>query len=282
MGVIQNRQIISGVIAMKRIIVLCLAVLLVLGAAATGYCQDSITCWFPPAWKNKPDQASIIAKALEGESGILVKPRIAKSYPEILSAFSEDEANLVYVGSFVQAIIKARSLGVPLVQNINGKEMYSGILVYPKGEDPAVILKDHPENIAFAAGASSGESSAKAATGGKASVGTPNHGVTCAAVIAGKVKAGVIKNWWWKANSSRFPTLEVYEIPGISLLKNPDNVLTASKAVSDEMKKKITTAAIANKDAFGAKEMKPFDSASLDFSLELMKKGQIDPLTYTW
>ena len=267
---------------MRRIIGLCLAMSLVIGTAVSGYCDDSITCWFPPAWKNKPDQASIIAEALGSKSGILVRPRIAKSYPDILAAFSEERANLVYVGSFVQAIIKARGLGVPLVQNINGKEMYSGILVYPKGEDPTVILKNNPENIAFAVGASSGESSAKAATGGKASMGTPNHGATCAAVVAGKAKAGVIKNWWWEANSSKFPTLEVYEIPGISIKKNPDNVLTASKAVSNEMKKKITAAAIASNDAFGAKEMALFDSASLDFSLELMKKGQIDPQAYTW
>ena len=267
---------------MKKLIVLCVTVFLLLGSVVTGFCQDSITCWFPPGWKNKADKARVIAKALGDNSGLQIRPRIAKSYPEILTAFSTEEQSLVYVGSFVQAIIKARGLGTPLVQNVNGKEFYSGILVYPKGGDPAAILKNNPENIAFAVGASSGESSAKAATGGKASMGVANHGAACAAVVAGKAKAGVIKNWWWESNKDKFPTLEVYEIPNISLKKNPDNVLTASKAMPADMMLKITAAAFNSKEAFGSPEMKPFDGDSLSFSLSLMEKGKIDPLTYTW
>ena len=189
---------------------------------------------------------------------------------------------MVYVGSFVQAIIKARGLGIPLVQNINGKELYSGVLVYPKGGDPEDILKNNPDDIAFARGASSGESSAKAATGGKAAIGTANHGATCAAVKAGKHKAGVVKNWWWEANKDKYPELDMYRMPGISIEKNPDNVLTVSKAVSPDLAEKIKIAAIAGKEAFGAPEMAAFDQSRLDFSLELMKKGNIDPLTYAW
>jgi ABC-type phosphate/phosphonate transport system substrate-binding protein len=186
------------------------------------------------------------------------------------------------VGSFVQAIIKARDLGTALVQNVNGKEFYSGVLVYPKGEDPEKILRENPEKIAFAKGASSGESSAKAATSGKAEIGTANHGATCGAVKAGKASAGVVKNWWWESNKSEFPTLDMYKIPGVSVLKNPDNVLTASKAVPADIQKKITDAAIAGKEAFGAPEMEKFDQSLLGFSLELMEKGKIDPLTYAW
>ena len=67
----------------------------------------------------------MIAEALSEKTEIIIKPRIARSYPEILRAFSSEEKSLVYVGSFVQAIIHARNLGVPLVQNINGKDLYS-------------------------------------------------------------------------------------------------------------------------------------------------------------
>ena len=267
---------------MKKIIVLLISALMVLGMTVTAYSADSITCWFPPGWKNKADKARVIAKALGKNSGLQIRPRIAKSYPEILRAFSSDQQNLVYVGSFVQAIIKARGLGSAMIQAQNGKEFYSGILVYPKGGDPAAILKNSPEKIAFAVGASSGESSAKAATGGKAAMGVANHGAASAAVVAGKAKAGVIKNWWWESNKGRFPTLAVYEIPNVSLKKNPDNVLTASKAIPVDIMLKITAAAYNSKDAFGADEMAPFDSDSLDFSLGLMQKGKIDPLTYTW
>jgi ABC-type phosphate/phosphonate transport system substrate-binding protein len=246
------------------------------------YAAEGLTSWFPPAWMNKADKAREIVKALGSQSGLEIRPRIARNYPEILAAFSKNEQNLVYVGSFVQAIIKARGLGMPLVQTINGKELYSGILVYPKGQDPAAILRDSPELIAYTVGASSGESSAKAATAGKASIGTANHGATCAAVVAGKAKAGFVKNWWWEANGDKFPGLATYELPGVSVQKNPDNVLTASKAVPADVMEKITAAAISSKEVFGGREMAPLNADALDFSLELMQKGKIDPMTYTW
>jgi len=267
---------------MKRLLsLLALAVFLVvpLGQALAA---DSMTCWFPPGWKNKSDQARTIAKALSDGSGVQVRPRIAKSYPEILSAFSTADANLVYVGSFVQAVIRARNLGTPLAQSITGKEFYSGVLVYPKGQDPAAILKNSPTAIAFAKGASSGESSAKAATVGKAAIGVPNHGAACGAVKAGKAKAAVVKNWWWQANQQKFPSLAMYEIPGISKQGNPDNVLTASKAVSSAVRKKLAAAAMKNPKAFGAQKMGAFNGSALQFSLELMAKGNIDPMSYSW
>ncbi len=109
-----------------------------------------------------------------------------------------------------------------------------------------------------------------------------DYGATCGAVKAGKAKAGVVKNWWWEANKNKFPMLAMYRIPGVSIEKNPDNVLTASKAIPAYLLKKIADAAIASKDAFGAPEMAPFDQSRLEFSLGLMKKGKIDPLAYNW
>jgi ABC-type phosphate/phosphonate transport system substrate-binding protein len=255
---------------------------LIIGIPLTSLAAETLNCWFPPGWKTKPQKAKMIADQLSQKSGIAIKPRIAKNYPEILKSFSSEEQSLVYVGSFVQAIIHARELGTPLVQNINGKDLYSGILVYPKGQDPVAILKNNPEQIAFTVGASSGESSAKAATEGKASIGVANHAAAAGAVKAGKAKAAVVKNWWWDKNKDKFPMLDVYRIPEISVEKNPDNVLTASKAVSPEMCKKIAAAAVASGDAFDAPKMEPFDISRLQFSLELMEKGKIDPKAYNW
>lgn len=265
---------------MKKIFALC--AVLFFSLSTMTYSAESLTCWFAPGWKKKAPQAKAIAKALSENSGLTIKPRIAKSYPQVLTSFSSDEKNIVYVGSFVQAIINARGIGTPLVQNINGKELYCGVMVYPKGEDPETILKNNPAEIAFAKGASSGESSAKAATGGQAAIATKNHGASCAAVKAGKAKAGVVKNWWWEANKQKFPNLAMYEMPGVSIKMNPDNVLTASNSISVETREKITAAAVASKDAFGAPKMMPFNPATLQFSLDLMKRGKIDPLTYTW
>ena len=260
-----------------------LLILLFLASTGISLAADTLVCWFPPGWKSKAAEAKQITDGLTSASGISIRPRIAKSYPEILTAFSSDDANLVYVGSFVQAIIAARKLGTPLVQNINGTELYSGILIYPEGQDPNAILKDNAEDIAFAKGASSGESSAKAATAGRASIGVANHGAAVNAVKAGKAKAAVVKNWWWDSNGSKFVGMSAYDIPGVSEKKNPDNVLTASKAVPDDVAEKVKIAAIANSEAFGkGANMQSFDAGTLSFSLGLMQKGKIDPLTYTW
>jgi len=267
---------------MKKALIFLAALTMLLAFMPTAYGTETITCWFPPGWKSKGVKAKAITTALTKESGIRVRPRIAKSYPEILQAFHKEEPSLVYVGSFVQTIIHARGLGTPLVQSINGKEFYSGIMIYPKGEDPDTILKNYPDKIAFTIGASSGESSARAATNGKASFGVANHGAAARAVKAGKAKAAVVKNWWWGSNKEKFPTLTTYNIPEVSIEKNPDNVLTASKSTPADITKKITGAAIAAKDVFGAREMVPFDQQGIEFSLALMKRGKIDPLTYSW
>lgn len=266
----------------KRSLALLVAATLFILPAALHAADGGITCWFPPGWKTKAKAASAIAKSLSEKSGLDIKAQVAASYPQILEAFSSDDPSLVFVGSFVQAIIAARGLGTPLVQSINGKELYSGIMVYPKGGDPEAILRDSPAEIAFTKGASSGESSAMAATAGQAAVPVKNHGAASQAVVAGKAKAAVVKNWWWEANKSKFPGLVVYEIPGVSIQKNPDNVLTASKAISNKLQAKITAAAVGSQMVFGGEKMVKFDPAILDFSLELMKKGKIDPLTYSW
>ena len=242
----------------------------------------TISCWFPPGWASKTDQAKTITKALSEKSGIEISPRIAKSYPEILTSFATGENNLVYVGSFVQAIIKARGLGTALVQSVNGEELYSGIMIYPKGHDPETILKNNPEKIAYALGASSGESTAKAATDGKAAIGTKSHAESVNAIKSGTAAAAVVKNWWWQANQVNYPNMAAYNIPSCSKVGNPDNVLTASHALPQEARDKITAAALQSKEAFGAKSMRIFPEETLLFSLWLMKKGGIDPATYSW
>jgi len=243
---------------------------------------EQINCWFPPDWKSRPEKAQAIAKALSDGTGIAIQPIIAGSYPEILSAFSTDRENLVYVGSFAQAIIKARGLGKALVQSHNGKELYSGILIYPDGQDPQSILKEYPREIAFAIGASSGESTAKAATGGLAEISMPSHSASCEVVQSGRAKAAVVKNWWWEANQGRYPGLKAYEIPVFSRQGNPDNVLTASNAVPRASQEKIAAAAMKNSKVFGAQSVRLFEPSVLSFSLWLMEQGKIDPKTYAW
>ena len=267
---------------MKKVFASTLAAVMLLGMTLTSASAAEIKCWFSPDWSSKAQQTEEITKALSEKTGLTIKPQIAKSYPEIIKAFSTPEQNLVYVGSFVQAIIKSRDLGTALVQNIDGKELYSGVLVYTKGRNPEDILKNSSAEIAFAKAASSGETAAKAATGGKANQAKASHNEACAAVVTGRAQAAVVKNWWWETNKGKFPTLDMYKIPGISIEKNPDNVLTASKSIPADVQAKIAAAAIASSAAFGAPKMVPFDQARLAFPLEMMQKGNIDPKTYAF
>ncbi len=264
-----------------RSILKMLSALVIAFALATPAMAGDLSCWFPPNWKDKSEQAKKITDALS-KSGIAIKPRVANGYSEILTAFTADEGSLVYTGSFGQAIIRARNLGTPLVQAIDGKELYGALMIYPKGQNPEEILKNYPKEIAFAKGASSGESGAKAATDGQAAIETPGHPNAIGALKAGKAKAAFVKNGWWSGKKQDYPEFDSFEVPGVSDALNPDNILTASNKISADDREKITQAAIAAKDAFGAKEIVPFSPEKLDFTLNLMKKAKIDPLTYAF
>jgi ABC-type phosphate/phosphonate transport system substrate-binding protein len=267
---------------MKKCFTVFVFIIMLAGMCPDSYADITIHCWFPPHWLTAGPQAKAITDALSGHSGILITPRIARNYREMLEAFTAEEYVLAYAGSFVQAIIISRDLGLPLVQNVNGKHMYSGMMIYPKGEDPQSILEKYPEQIAYTIGASSGESCAKAATGGKAAIGVVSHSAAAGSVKVGKARAAFVKNWWWDENRDKFPELVEYKVPEISLEKNPDNVLTASKSVPPDLMEKIKTAAIASKAVFEADQMAPFDKSQIQFSIELMKKGKIDPMSYEW
>ena len=266
---------------MKRFVTGVVMVSMLIGLAGTAMAGD-IACWFPPDWKSKGAQAKQITDALTDKGGVVVVPRIAASYPQILDAFTAGEPCLVYVGSFVQAIIRERGIGVPLVQAVNGKEFYGSWMIVKEGEDAEAVLRESPEKISFTAGASSGESGAKAATGGKAAVRVANHGAAVNAVKAGAARAAFVKNWWWEANKEKFPGFAARQLPGISDAKNPDNVLTASKGVSEAVRGRISEAAMGLADVFGAQSMRRFDSKTLDFSVGLMHKGGINPKAYNW
>jgi ABC-type phosphate/phosphonate transport system substrate-binding protein len=244
---------------------------------------DVIDCWFPPSWKDKPAQSSAIAKVLGTGSGVVVQARIARDYAQILTAFSSDRPSMVYAGSFVQSIIVARKLGTPLLQVVDGKEMYAGILILPIGADPQAVLKDYPTRIAYAVGASSGESSAKAATDGRAALGVASHGAAIASLQAGEAKGAMVKDSWWEQRKTLHPDLVGHSIPGISIALNPDNILSASNAVPTAVQDAVKQAALAGSGVFGAGvTLRPFDPSWLAFSLGLLHKGQMDPLTYTW
>jgi ABC-type phosphate/phosphonate transport system substrate-binding protein len=243
-----------------------------------------ITFYFAPTWKENAPKAKMIAETLSNASGLAIQPRIADTYPEIIDAFSKGQPLLTYAGSFVQAILYQQNFCVPLLQGIDGKELYTGVLIAPKaaGSDPVKIVKEAGEAIAFAKAASSGESAAMAATGGKAEVAAKSHAAAVNAVKAGKAKCAFVKDWWWEENKDKYEDMAKLDYPGVSNLKNPDNVLSSSKSVPAELAAKIKGAALGNAALFGVKEFKEMNPALLEPSLALMKKGKIDPKSYKW
>ncbi|MBF0552374.1 MAG: PhnD/SsuA/transferrin family substrate-binding protein [Deltaproteobacteria bacterium] len=264
----------------SKIIMLAATVMFFL-AVSTAFAGD-IVLFYPPGYD--APQAKAIAETLSESSGLKIRPQIAKSYPDIIDAFKKPEPVLVYIGSFVQAMLYAQGLSIPLAQAVDGKELYSSIMIAPTtaGKDPVAIIKEAGAAVAYTKGASSGESGAKAATGGQANIPTNNHMAAANAVKVHKAKAAFVKNWWWEANKAKYDGLTGFEFPGVSDHRNPDNVLSANKAISPDDLTKIKTAAIKNAKVFGVNEFKEFSPTLLQPTLDLMKKAKIDPKTYTW
>lgn len=248
---------------------------------AYAFAQD-VTLYCPPGFD--PAQAKVISDGLSEAAGIEIHPQIAKSYPEMVDAFGKNDPTLVYVGSFVQALLYARGSSTPLVQAVNGQEFYTAVLIAPAaaGSDPQALVKSAGAEVAFAKGASSGESGAKAATEGAANVSTNNHLAAVNAIQAGKAKCAFVKDLWWEANKSKFEDMQRLEYPGVSDHKNPDNVLTANKAIQPADAEKIKAAAMKNPKLFSAVSLSEFDPALLGPTLDLMKKAKIDPKEYSW
>jgi len=268
---------------MKRLLALFCVLVSLAAGLPSAQSAEVLTCWFPPAWKDHSAHATAIAGMLSAGSGLMVEAKIASDYAQILSAFSTERQNLVYAGSFVQSIIVARKLGTPLLQVVDGKEMYAGILILPVGADPQAVLKEFPFRIAYTVGASSGESCAKAATDGRAALGVASHGAAIASLLAGEAKGAMVKDSWWESHKGAQPRLVAHSIPGISIAMNPDNILSASRSVPKAAQEAIRQAAIAGASTFApGATLRSFEPSRLAFSLGLMHKGKIDPLAYTW
>lgn len=246
--------------------------------------SSDITLFYPPAWKSKPQKAKAISQALTQDSGLNIQPRIAKSYPKILEAFAQDKPVLVYVGSFVQGVLYHRGLSTPIVQAVNGEESYTSVLIVPlhAGDDPIAIVKEAGRAISYTLGASSGESGAKAASGGKATIGTHSHRAAVNLIKIGKAKAAFVKNWWWKANKKSYPNMKRLDYPTVSDHHHPDYILSANKAVSLDHIIKIKRAVEKNAPLFDAHSFVTFDPLALMPTINLMYKGGIDPKLYAW
>lgn len=243
---------------------------------------EAINLFFPNNWKEDTARAKGIAEALAKSSGLPIQPRIAKSYPDLLGEFAKETPTIAYIGSFATAIMSVRGSIQLLGQGITGQEFYSAVMVAPTtaGNDPLAILKAAGGDVSYAKAASSGEGGAKAATEGAASIGTNGHDASLNAVKSGKAKAAFVKNHWWNANKAKFADMTALEVPGVSSLKNPDNLLVANKAVGPEMANKIKEAANANAAAFGVNSFGTATPDLLKNTLELMKKGKVDPAKY--
>lgn len=267
---------------MHKLLALLVLSLVFLAYQPPAWAETQVHLWLPPEWKNKVVESQQMSDELSRKSGVKVVCRVATSYPEILRALAEQSPELALVGSMVQAVAFSRRLAMPIFQAVNGRHFYGGVMLFAKGGAPLEILHTHPTEVAYTVGATSGETCAKAATNGKAAMGVSDHKAAAEAVKAGKAKAAFVKDTWWADNQKCYPGLDSFAVPEISNAKNADNVMLASRHVAPELRSMIMGAAIYNPHIFKANVIVPFDSSTLDFTLELMKKAGIDPLTYAF
>lgn len=267
---------------MKKKFFLLATISFLFGTLSSAWAVTEINMYFPPKWKDQPEAAHKITNGLSREVGIKIIPQIADCYAEILTALTQKKPVLAYVGSMVQTIVWSRKLGAPLLQALDHKQYYGGILIFPKGMSPSAILNDYPAEISYTVGATSGEVCAKAATGGKALIVVSDQRAAVDSIKSGKAKAAFVKNTWWEDNRNKYPEFDSYSVPGVSDLDNADNVLLVSTFVSPEIKSSIMSAAIKVPHIFNADLVVPFDSFLLWFTMKLMNQAGMDPLTYTW
>lgn len=267
---------------MKRLVLGIVTLMIALAVGMPAGAEPEIHLWFSAEWKKEPESAQKIATELSKASGMHIVPQMAANYPELMDALADNTPELAYVGSMVSAVICSRHLAQPIFQAVDGKHLYAGVMIYPKGKEAGAILKESPEQIAYAVGASAGEVSAKAATAGKATLAVESHKEAVASVLGGKAKAAFVKDYWWEDHKAEYPGLEMTRVPGISENRNPDHVMLASTSVSPEIKALFYAAAFHAPELFKAQYIAPFDSSSLDFTLGLMAKAKLDPLTYSW
>lgn len=267
---------------MKRLVLGMAAVMVCLGFGVPAWAEPEVHLWFPAEWQTKTEATEKIAAHLSRKSGMKITPRVVRNYQELMAAFEDKSPELAYVGSMVSAVLWSRRLAQPLFQAMDGEQFYAGVMLYPKGQEPLAILKEYPEEIAYAMGTSAGELSAKVASEGKAGQAKASQGEAAKAVGEGKAKAAFVKDYWWEKHKAEFPGVESYRLPGISENRNPDHVLLTSFSVSPEVKAHFFDAAIHAPELFDALYIAPFDASSLDFTLSLMSKAKVDPLTYVW
>lgn len=125
---------------------------------------------------------------------------------------------------------------MPIAQAESRRRFYTSVLIVPAAasDDPVAAVQEAGTAISYVQGASSGESGARAASAGAASVRTNNHEASVNAVKVGRAKAAFVKNWWWEDNKDRFPGMKKLEYPGVSDHQNPDYVLSVNRAVPPE------------------------------------------------
>ncbi|MBF0460781.1 MAG: PhnD/SsuA/transferrin family substrate-binding protein [Magnetococcales bacterium] len=238
--------------------------------------------YFASTWKAKKVLTEDMAAAMAKGSGLDIRPHIVNSNAELIAAFAKKEPAIVYVGSMVTAVLYHRGLIDPLAQGVNDKEMYTSVLIVPLAaeNDATAMVKEAGTAIAYAKGFSSGELGAKAASDGQANIATETHEAALGALRSGKAKAAFVKNWWWEDNKKKYPKFKMLNYPGVSELQNPDNVLSASKAVTAEDAAKIKKAVTDNYFVFQVRSFRPFEASLLKGTLELMAKAKLDPSKY--
>ncbi len=231
-----------------------------------------------------------------------IRLRIARDYPEAAALFSKGEAQGMFAGSFVGAVLIKKGLAKPVArpQLYDGTSTYRALVVAKAGTPAFTGLSDFESPpgtrrkiVAYCAIASAGEVFVRSLLppGVKpedrfSPYICASHEAALKAVAEGVADYAVIKNKVW--NPSSYPGLAVVggddkENPNLTLILTPasyDRYGDDLSRVLLGLEKDTGEGAQRVKNTFGCKSFIPTTASDFLHTYWLMEKAHVDPKTF--
>jgi ABC-type phosphate/phosphonate transport system substrate-binding protein len=221
----------------------------------------------------------------------------AKDFRDAAEKFRKGEANAMFAGSFVAAVLVKKGLAVPVVRPVDtdGASTYKALVIARKTAPAFKGVADfNGKKVAYCSMASSGEIFALSMIEGKnpdgifTPVKVPRHDMALDAVKAGGADYAIVKNTAW--DPQKYPELVVVYS---DIEENPNTTLILSKSVYNHDGAAIEKAllAIENDKSEAAKEVKSnfnitkftkTTEKNFGHTYEIIKKAKIDPQKYNF
>ncbi len=226
------------------------------------------------------------------QQGINIRFIGARSYQAAARLFSEGQADGMFSGSGVAAVMLLKNLATPAVRPVDrhGHSSYWAVVLAPKGAAKFSGSAGYfqGQRVICCALASSGEFYLRSLTGASASqvnqVKAPSHGAAIAGLAAGAADFAIVKNRVWDQLKGEYPQLvKVGEDQG----ENPNGTLIVANRADPQLVKKLTDILLKLQDdpseaaekvrrEMAIKQYRPTSMKDFSHTLALLKKAGVD------